>query len=139
MASQFDQYQETAKRAGWVSAWQEMLRFVTPIIDRAGRYEDTRSAVMMRDLCTSQLFLSGAPGGVEPGKLSPDINTLGVNMTISVSVSAHADTAEAEDQMLDKLRSAVKAMADSGQVYSASASTSHHGTVDLNVPKAEVE
>lgn len=97
MASQFDQYQAAAKRAGWIAAWQEMLRFVTPIIDRAGRYEDTRSAVMMRDLCTSQLFLSGAPGGVEPGKLSPEIATLSEGATMAQTQPGQREGESATD------------------------------------------
>lgn len=76
MATQFESYQDAARRSGWVAAWQEMLRFVEPLISRAGKYEDTRNAILMRDLCTSQLFLSAAPGGIEPGKLSPKVRTL---------------------------------------------------------------
>jgi len=138
MASQMEQYQEAAKRLGWIAAWREMHRFAQSLVDRSGRYEDTRAAKEMLDLCTSQLFMSGEPGVPAPSKLSPEITTLGGDpMTLQVSMSAHADTAEAEDQMLDKLRSAAKAMAESGELYSASANTSHHGTVDLKADVAD--
>lgn len=147
MATQLESYQDAARLAGWTAAWQEMLRFVLPIIQTAGRYEDTRNAVLMRDLCTSQLFMSGASGGLPPGKLSPEISTLpkGENMTISFSLSAHASGDDsdaqkaAEDKMLLALRNATAKVLANGELYSATASTQHHGTVDLAAAVRETE
>jgi hypothetical protein len=54
-------------------------------------------------------------------------------MTIQITLSGHADNADAEGNMLDAVVEAVNKMRESGQVYSASASTSHHGGLDLIV------
>lgn len=52
-------------------------------------------------------------------------------MTIQISISGHADNSDAEGNFLDAATEAVRKMRESGEVYSASATTSHHGTVDL--------
>lgn len=52
-------------------------------------------------------------------------------MTINISIAGHAEGKEQERAMLGAFRDAVMQAESDGEVYSASASTTHHATVDL--------
>lgn len=53
-------------------------------------------------------------------------------MTISISISGHVDDADTEARIVEAAKDLVSTLREAGQVYSASAGTSHHGTVQLN-------
>lgn len=52
-------------------------------------------------------------------------------MTFNISVTGHAQTQEKEAEVLGVFREALTKAAEHSELYSVSASTSHHGAVDL--------
>jgi hypothetical protein len=59
-------------------------------------------------------------------------------VSITITISGHTPDADTEAQVIEAAKGVCKVLRESNsEVYNASASTQHHGTVQLNIDDAE--